>query len=328
MARAAGVSAATVSYVLNNGPRAVSADKKERVLAASQQLGYQPNAIARSLRSRHSSLIGLVLPDNANPYYADLARCLEDAAFARGLHILVGNSADDPERERAHLNVLYELRVEGVIVIPADVDEHYRRSPIGDSIPMVMVDRQIPDLPVDTVTPDNALGGALATQHLIDLGHRNLACISGPASLLHAAARLRGAQDVLLRAGLPDMRIGEGRFTYEDGYRVASELCTSAPCITGLICANDAMAIGALSAAARMERKVPEQLSIVGFDDVPQAAYTAPSLTTLAQPRKAMAELALELLVQRMHGSERPPEHHTIPPTLIVRDSTSAPPKR
>ncbi len=326
VAHRAGVSAATVSYALNTGPKRVSDDKRRRVLAACEELGYQPNLLARSLRSHHSQLIGLVIPDNANPYFASLARSLEDAAYARGFHVLVGNSADDLDRQRAHLNILLEMQVEGVIVIPADVRTTAHQEPLDLPIPTVLVDRHVASSSADVVAPDNELGGALAAEHLVTLGHRQLACISGPGYLDHTLARLRGITKVLALTGLPEPIVREASaFDYAAGACQAEQLLAAGAAFSALICATDAVAIGALSAAHAAGITVPQCLSVVGFDDVPQAAFTVPSLTTLAQPYQRMAEMAVDLLVTRIGGTGRPPQRHLIPPTLVVRES-SAPP--
>ncbi len=324
VAALAGVSPATVSYVLNNGPKGVSADKRDRVLAACRRLGYRPNAIARGLRSRRTRILGLVIPDTANPYFSGLARSLEDAAFAHGYHVVVGNSADDPAREAAHLAVLFELRVEGILFVAADVRQDGTPLTLAPDVPVVMVDRELPGLPFDAVVPDNAMGGRIAAQHLIALGHRRFGCVGGPAPHRHAQERLAGLVSALVEAGLPEPSVREGRFDYASGFACAQRLLDVPPDErpSALVCANDAMAIGALRAASELRLRVPDDVSVIGFDDVPQAAYTIPPLTTVAQSREMMAHMALDMLIGRLSGKQTEAHRHVVPVQLVVRSST------
>jgi LacI family transcriptional regulator len=334
VARLANVSVATVSYVLNGGPKPVSAERRARVLDAVAALGYRPNAIARSLRARRTNIVGLVLPDSANPYFARLSRAIEDAAAARSYQVIVSNAGEDPRREASQIEALLRLQVDGLIWIPADVAR------VGDEaippIPTVQVDRALPRaLPMDgaprcdVLVSDNYAGGRLAAQHVVELGHRRIAFISGPAGHFHADERRRGVSDALAAAGaaIAAERIAHGDFTYAAGAAIARRWCRlPAPARpTAILCANDAMAIGVLSAAAGAGLRVPDALSVVGYDDVPQAQFTVPPLTTVAQCLETIAAEAVACLIARI---ERPaaapaPALHRYPVRLVARDSTT-----
>jgi LacI family transcriptional regulator len=332
VARRAGVSVATVSYVMNNGPKPVAAATRRRVVAAIEALGYRPNAIARSLRTRRTRILGLVLPDSANPYFAKLARAVEDAATARGYQVVVSNAAEDLTREARVIEALLRLQVDGLVWIPADL-RAVRHDVTLPPVPTVQLDRALSmsiETPLcDVVGSDNVAGGELAATHLLDLGHRRIAVLSGPRGHAHADDRLQGACASLEKADvqLPGSHIAYGDFSYAAG-AMHAQTWLSLPAgerPSAVICANDAMAIGVLSAAAGWGVRVPEDLSVVGYDDVPQATFTVPPLTTVAQPLEEMAIQAVNRLLFRV---ERPdnattPEYRVLPVRLILRRSTA-----
>ncbi len=342
VAQRAGVSAATVSYVLNGGPRGVSEDKRDRVLRAVAELGYRPNAIARSLRARHTSILGLVLPDSANPYFAQLSRAIEDAAAEHGYQVVVSNAADDPAREAAQIEAMLRLQVDGLIWIPADIrgerGERGERDGAGPMaalapppIPTVQVDREL-TLPggisfCDVVESDHVAGGRVAAEHLLALGHRRIACLAGPATHLHACQRLDGARAALREHDLELVDMRHGDFGYASGAAAAEHWCALAPALRpqAVLCINDAMALGVLSAAAERGLRVPGDLSVTGYDDVPLARYAVPPLTTVAQPVQLLATAALETLLDRIANPEAPvaPRRRLFHVQLVVRRSTA-----
>jgi LacI family transcriptional regulator len=335
VARRAGVSVATVSYVLNNGPRRVSPEKQQRVLAAVAELGYRPNAIARSLRARRTRILGLVLPDTANPYFAGLSHAIEEAAAARGYQVVVSNAADRPDREASQIEALLRLQVDGLLWIPADV-RGARRPPWPPPIPTVQVDRALPHrggpLACDVIGSDNVGGGRLAAAHLVQLGHRRVAYLAGPAYHLHARARLRGFEQALAEAGLalaPDL-VDHGDFKYASGAAIAVRWCRlpAGARPTAIACGNDAMAIGALWAAAEAGLRVPHDVSITGYDDLPQAAYTVPPLSTVAQPLEQIGDAAVARLLARIESPAEAakPASLTLPVRFVARRSTAPPP--
>ncbi len=340
VARRAGVSVATVSYVLNGGPRGVSEEKRRRVLAAIAELGYRPNLIARSLRARRTHILGLVLPSTANPYFAALSHAIEEAAAARGYQMVVANAADDPARETAQLEAVLRLQIDGLIWIPADVRRARRAAPAAPPlppVPTILVDRPLAEplpAPLGFVGVDNMAGGRLAVEHLLALGHQRIACLAGPADHIHARARLAGFKQALRerRIALHKEYILHGDFDYASGARHAARWCAlpAAERPTAIVCGNDVMAIGALHAIQQAGLRVPQDLSVVGYDDVPQAAYTVPPLTTVAQPCAAIAAAAVGWLLERIEAplpspAGGPPASRLLPVQLVVRGSTAPP---
>jgi LacI family transcriptional regulator len=320
---------------LNGGPRGVSDEKRRRVLDAVRALGYRPNAIARSLRSRRTNILGLVLPSSASPYFAALAHAIEEAAAARGYQVVVANALDLPEREAAQIEALLRLRVDGLIWIPTDVPSGEGRSepPVRPDVPTVQVDRALsgPAEGYDVIVSDNAAGGALAADHLLALGHRRVAVVSGRHEHLHARQRLAGARRRLEESGvdLPASWVAYTDFSYGAGADAAARWLAlpeqERP--TAIVAGNDRTAIGVLSAAAQAGVGVPEQLSVVGFNDVPQAAFTVPPLTTIAQPLVDIGAAAVARLLARIETpNEAPPPTVTrLPVHLVVRASTAPP---
>jgi LacI family transcriptional regulator len=335
VARQAGVSVATVSYVLNNGPRGVSDDKRRRVLDAVAALGYRPNAIARSLRARRTHILGLVLPNSADPYYAALAHAVQEAAARRGYQVVVANAADHPEREATQIEALLRLQVDGLLWVPAHLGSGAGRP--APEIPTVQLGAGAlaaggDQRRYDVIGSDNAGGGRLAADHLVGLGHRRLAFIAGPEGHLHADARLAGVRSRLAEAGL-DLEahvVARCAFDYASGAAAAARWLAlpAAARPTAVVAGNDAMAIGVLHAAAEREVRVPDHLSVVGYDDVPQAAYTVPALTTVQQPLAEMGAAAVERLLTRIEapGAAPPLRHQVLPVRLVVRHSTAAAP--
>jgi len=332
VARAAGVSVATVSYVLNAGPKPVSAEKRRRVLEAVAALAYRPNAIARSLRARRTNILGLVVPDSANPYFARLARAVGEAAAGRGFQVVVCNAAEDVTREAEQIETLLRLQVDGLVWVPADVSGEGERAQVP-GVPTVQLDRALAkaDGAADVIEADNVLGGRLAAEHLIELGHRRVAFLSGPAAHRHTVERLAGAREALGSVGMTPL-VAHGDFGYQSGYEAARTWCglPAKRRPTAIMCANDAMAVGVLCAAAELGLAVPGQLSVTGYDDIAQARFTVPPLTTVAQPLDAMADEAIERLLLRVERVVKRAE----PPTparrvhavqLIVRASTGLP---
>lgn len=334
VARLAGVSAATVSYVLNNGPRGVSEDKRRRVLDAVQALGYRPNAIARSLRARRTNIIGLVLPDSANPYFASLARAIEAAAAAQGFLVIVASAADDPRREAEQLEALLRLQVDGMLWVPADVMGTAPAPVQPAAVPVVQVDRAWDDAtdggPLHNILlSDNRAGGYLAAEHLVQLGHRRIACLAGPATHRHAQLRLEGVQECLAAAGLilPPALVAHGTWDYAAGADLVAGWAAlpahERP--TAIICGNDAMAIGAIAGLAAAGLAVPADMSVMGYDDIPQARYMVPSLSTIAQPFNEIGREAVRLLLGRVAAAQERPVRRMLPVRLVRRESTASP---
>jgi len=323
VAQRAGVSISTVSHVVNE-TRHVSDELRGRVLAAIRELGYQPNTLARSLRRGKTHTIGMIIPDNANPFFAEVARGVEDTSFELGYSVILCNSDGDLHKELMYTSVLAEKRVDGIIFVAAGVSTEHIRALKAQRIPLVVVDRDIPGVAVDSVLTDNARGGELATRHLLELGHRRIGCIAGPSDVTPSADRVAGYRQVLEEFGLPvdERLIVKGDFQYETGCRAMHSLLTLDNPPTAVFACNDMMAIGAIWEAFELRRHVPDEVSVVGFDDVRLASLTNPPLTTVAQPKYEMGALVTKLLVERMRDLDMPARRRVLDVSIMVRQST------
>ena len=323
VAESAGVSYATVSHVINN-TRLVSQETRERVLAAMGALDYRPNALARSLRQGKTNTLGLVLPDSANPFFAEISRSIEDEAFKNGYSVFLCNTERDTQRELFYVDVLSNKQVDGIIFVAAGDQADSLDFLIHRNMPVVMIDRSLPNVEVDAVLTDNQLGGFLATRHLLDLGHSRIACIAGPSSITPSAERIIGYRRALEEAGLSydENLILRGDYHAQSGMEITHSILAMNPRPTAIFALNDLMALGALRAAAEAGCSVPGDLAVVGYDDLEIAHFTNPPLTTIAQPKKEIGVQAVHLLVDRMTRKNRPPSRLVLPPALIIRRST------
>lgn len=322
VARKAGVSSTTVSHVLNN-TRFVSEGVRTRVLEAMSELGYQPNALARSLRRGETKTIGLILPDSANQFFAEMGRAIEDAAFDNGYSVVLCNTEGDPAREQVYTDVLSKKQVDGMIFVASGVENGVKSALEGSRLPLVMVDRELNIINADTVLTDNYQGGKLATHYLLDLGHTHIGCISGPSQVNPSAERVTGYSDAMREAGLQFEQelICRGDFHPESGYRCAMRLLRLPDRPTALFVCNDLMAIGVLRAAAELGLRVPDDLSVIGFDNIELAAYTHPPLTTVAQPKQKAGQLAVDLLLERIAEQTLQARRVVLHADLVIRQS-------
>jgi LacI family transcriptional regulator len=329
VARLAGVSSATVSYVINDGPRRVSPETRARVLQIVDQLGYKPNAVARNLRRQRTSTLGLIIPDIFNAYFAEVARGVEAMAFEQGYIVVLCHSEYSPAKEIRYLEVLGAERAAGVIWVPASDHPETLQRFRDTHIPLVILDRSVDGENIFSVIADNFRGGYLAGQHLLDLGHRRIGCIVRPVEMEHSHERMRGYQAALAEHGLtpdPDLVV-PGGYRFEDGHRAASRLLDAQQPPTAVFAYNDIMAIGALRAAKDRGLAVPGDLSVVGYDDIPGAAYTDPPLTTIAQPKLAMGRRAAQLLIDSVNGQASPGEAAVRMQVALQQRQSTAPPR-
>ncbi|HEU5419920.1 MAG TPA: LacI family DNA-binding transcriptional regulator [Streptosporangiaceae bacterium] len=325
VARMAGTSTAVVSYVVNNGPRRVSEKTRAKVLAAIEELGYRPNGFARALRSTRSRLLGLVLPDNSNPFFAELARVIEDEAFRRGYLLLLGNSTENDERQAAYVREFLELRVEGLLLISAAHGDTGAASSLdelqGARIRTVVIDRGIPGLQASYLSVDNFSGGYLATRHLLGHGHPDVTCLAGPEGTRPSESRTRGWRRAMREAGRvpgPGLLV-RSEFRREAGYQVMRERLQAGPPPAAVFAESDEQAIGVLRATSECGVRVPEDLALVSFDGIPESAFTRPQLTTVAQPFDELGRRAVELAVSAT-GPDGP-RRVRLPVALTIGDS-------
>ncbi|KIQ21926.1 LacI family transcriptional regulator [Variovorax paradoxus] len=321
----AGVSVTTVSHVVND-TRHVSAKGRERVELAIRELGYVPNAMARSLKSNTTSTLGMLIPNSSNPYFAEIVRIVEDRCFGAGYTLVLCNTDDEPRRQSVYLQVLAERRIDGLIVVSTGDDDSLVTQLQGLRIPTVLVDREIADPSCDLVETAHMQGGLLAVRHLLSLGHKRIACIGGPEGLTPSEQRIEGWRMALAEAGTTpnaDALLWRGAFTSQSGYEAMHAILRTEHPPSAVFVCNDLMAIGALRAAHESGVHVPDELSIVGFDDIELSAYTSPPLTTVAQPKERIGALAVDMLLERVGGKRRDARKVVLQPELRVRASTA-----
>ena len=328
VAQHAGVSVTTVSHAVND-TRHVSTPVRARVEAAIRELGYVPSAVARSLKSNTTRTLGMLTPNSSNPYFAEIVRVVEDRCFAAGYTLILCNTEDESPRHSVYLTVLAERRIDGLIVVSTGDDEALVSQLRGLRMPTVLLDREIDDPGCDLVETAHMDGGLLAVRHLLSLGHRRIACIGGPAHVTAGEQRIEGWRLALAESGaLPegDTLLWRGGFTSQGGYEAMHAIMRSDPGAkrpSAVFVCNDLMAIGALRAVHESGLRVPDDVSIVGFDDIELAAYTSPPLTTVAQPKSRIGALAVDMLLERVSGRRLEPRKVVLQPELRVRASTA-----
>ncbi len=326
IARAAGVSHSTVSRALSNYPL-VAATTRGRIRQIAAELGYSPNAIARGLVTHHTQTIGVIVTSIADPFAGEVVRGIEQVAGDSDYRVFLGTSHADPVREVNLVKGLRESQVDGIIVASSRVGASYMPLLSEIGIPIVLINSLQEGPYIYSVSVDNAQGGHLATEHLLALGHRRIAYLGGPADHVSSRDRLTGYRDALSAAHLPFdsalVRDGDGRFT--SGEQIAELMAETRP-PTAVFCYNDLTAIGVLRAVRRRGLRVPDDISVVGFDDLEFAAYVEPPLTTIHQPKTEMGRRAMKMLVDAMKGKEVP--NYSAPVELVLRSSTCAPQAR
>ncbi len=325
IAERASVSAATVSHVINN-TRYVSDEVRARVDAAVAALGYVPNAVARSLRMQGTQTLGMMIPNICNNFFAELVRAVEDECYRQGYSLILCNSEDDPAKQIAYLRILMSKRVDGLVVISSGRDDDLRALLATTWLPLVIVDREIEGVSADLVEVDHEHGGYLAARHLLDLGHRHIAAIGGPSDLIVSRQRIFGFERALREAGIPHRGdyLVNANFTTQGGYEAARRLLALAKRPTGVFACNDLLALGAIHAIREARLSVPEDISIVGFDDIALAAFVSPRLTTIRQPKQRIGELAAQLLIGRIKGQRDEVLRKVLEPELSMGDTTMA----
>lgn len=324
VANLAGVSSTTVSHVVNKS-RFVSEKVRLRVLAAMEELEYRPNALAQSLRSGHTHTIALLLPDSANPFFAELGRAIEREAFRAGYNVILCNTEADFEKENIYIEVLMKKKVDGVVFCSVGSRKDSFRELSSSKLPVVVLDREVSETNMDTVVCDNRQGGYLATRHLLELGHRRIGCIAGPSQITPSAERVTGYRAALVEAGVSfdEGLVIRGDFHPETGLLATRTLLKLTKAPTAIFSCNDMMALGVLRAAAEFGASVPGDLSIVGFDDIELASYSIPSLSTICQPKAEISSTVVKLLLERIADKKLGARRIVLPVSIIVRKSTT-----
>jgi LacI family transcriptional regulator len=323
VARAAGVSPATVSRALNGRAR-VDPGLVSRVQAVAAQLGYRPSRVARNLRRRQTSVWGMVISDIRNPFFTDLVRAVEDVASTAGYSLVLCDADEDVTKEAGYLDLVVAERMAGAIVSPASPGASDLRPLVAHEIPVVLVDREVESPALDTVLVDNRRGARDAVDHLITNGYQRIACVTGPECTTTGAERLAGYRDALERAGraFDPALVRSANFRERDGFAATRSLLELQPAPDALFVANNLMTLGALGAIEEAGWRIPTQIAVVGFDDMPWARLVRPALTTVAQPTYALGQETARLLLRRVQGDQSPPRRVMLATTLNVRGSS------
>jgi LacI family transcriptional regulator len=323
----AGVSTATVSHVLNDSGR-VSAKLRARVLKVARDLNYQPNSLARSLVTRRSNAVGMVITDIMNPFYGAVTRGAEDVMAREGYTLLVGNSDGNYQKEETYYKTFAAKRVDGLLLItcPTEYPPAYMSRHNTEETPVVLINRDYPGVCADLVTADSLEGSCQAVAHLFDMGHRRIGIITGPAEHVSSRQRLLGYRKAFIERGITadEEIIREGRFDTNSGYEQAKWLLSLRNRPTALFVCNVAMSMGALRAVFDCGLSCPEAVALVSFDDIDWFDLIRPRVSAVAQPAYNLGATAAEVLLQRISGELTTPPYRTVLKTeLIVRESSN-----
>ncbi|ADU71245.1 transcriptional regulator, LacI family [Pantoea sp. At-9b] len=323
VARLAGVSTSTVSHVINNN-RFVSEQVREKVEQAIRTLNYAPSALARSLKINQTRTIGMLLTASNNPFYSEVVRGVENSCYERGYSLILCNTEGDEERMNRSLETLLQKRVDGLLIMctethlpSADILNRY------PSIPMVMMDWAPFEGRGDIIQDNALLGGEMATQHLIDRGYRRIACIAGPLDKTPARLRLDGFQKAMANSGLPVLPgyVVDGDFEFQGGFNAMNQLLTLDPLPEAVFTSNDAMAVGVYHALFQAGLRVPQDIAVMGYDNIELSRYLTPPLSTVHQPKDELGELAIDTLIHRMSDPDASQQTLVLTPELVERGS-------
>jgi LacI family transcriptional regulator len=326
VANLAGVAPITASRVINDTGYA-SEDVRQRVKQAAEQLNYVPNILARSLKSKRTHTLALVITDITNPFWTTVARGVEDAASEKGYNVIFCNTDESAQKQKAYLQTLIQKQVDGVLLVPASSEENPIEFLRQQNVQVVLLDRSLPNTKVDVIRCDSKDGAYQLVKLLIKIGHRNIAILRGPRGVSSAEDRMSGYQLALQETGLEtnNQLIFSGEFSVESGYQMTKKLLSMSPRPTAMFASNNFIAIGALKALHDANISVPEEMSVVGFDDLPLAIVVDPFLTVADQPAYEMGRLATQRLLEHLDGEVIDEIKETILPVLIIeRKSTKA----
>lgn len=323
VARLAGVSTSTVSHVINKD-RFVSEAVTRKVDAAIKELNYAPSALARSLKIKQTRTIGMLITASTNPFYSELVRGVERSCFERGYSLVLCNTEGNEQRMNRNLETLMQKRVDGLLLLCTETHQPSReimqRYP---SIPTVMMDWSPFDGETDLIQDNSLLGGDLATQYLIDKGYSRIACITGPLDKTPARLRLEGYRAAMARAGIsiPAGYEITGDFEFNGGFEAMQTLLSHKQRPEAVFVGNDAMAVGVYKALYQVGLRIPQDIAIIGYDDIELASYMTPPLTTIHQPKDELGELAVNVLIHRMAQPTIQQQRLQLTPVLMARGS-------
>jgi LacI family transcriptional regulator len=324
VAKRAGVAPITVSRCINNSGYC-SEDTRARIESAISELGFVPNRLATGLRSKRTNTLALVLTDITNPFFTTIARGVEDIASKAGYTVIFSNTDESVSKEKMYLQMLLEKRVDGILLVPAHTGVESVNLIKKYGMPIVVIDRRLPTLLTDVVRCDSEGGAYKLTRLLLSLGHRNIAILDGPRGVSTADDRLNGYCRALSEAGI---RLNEeneyhGGFTQESGYEMVHQMMQKTNRPTAVFAANNFIGIGALKAFQEMHVRVPEDMALVGFDDLPPALITFPFLTVASQPAYEMGTKAIEILLNKLSGGASDQYQEVVlPADIVIRQSS------
>lgn len=324
VAKKAGVSITTVSHVIND-TRFVSQELRNKVNQAIIDVGYSPNQLARGLRSGVTATIGLMIPDNSNPFFAEIAKIIETVGFEHGYSVILCNSSGDLKKEAVYIDTLLSHQIDGIVLISVNSTVEGLQKIRARNIPFVVVDRDISLYEGDTVLVNNEMGGYNATKYLLDLGHRKIACIEGSSNVNPSSDRTRGYIRALQSGGIPirEEYIAKGDFGYQSGEQGFEKLWSLNDKPTAIFACNDMMAIGALRKAKSMGVHIPEDVSVIGFDNISFTSAVSPALTTISQPTEELSKKAISILINKIQnrGVAKENKRIVLNTDLVIRES-------
>ncbi len=327
VAEEAGVSIATVSRVINGNP-SVSKPLEQTVQRAMKKLNYYPSSVARSLKVKQSMLVGILIPILEHPAYSRMASSIERTLFDNGYRGIVCNAEEDYKREAAYIEMLLRQRADGIVINTTARDPKFLQALEDNQMPMVLFDRSVEGVSCHQVFCDNSQGGYTGIQHLAELGHKRVGIIAAPTYPEPIVRRLEGVRRAMHDYELDDdpalIRTGDNQL-FDMGYRAALELLSLDERPTAIFALTDVTAVGVLHAAKEMDIRIPADVSVMGYDNLPIASYMLPSLTTVAQPLVEMGQTAVQLLLKSIENPSVEPERAVLTTQLIVRDSTAPP---
>jgi DNA-binding LacI/PurR family transcriptional regulator len=326
IAKQAGVSIATVSKVINQGGR-ISEKTRIKVTKIMDELKYQPSVVASALTGKQTYTLGLLLPDLANPFFAEIARSVEDRAQEMGFNVVICSTDNNLDKEERYISLLRQKSVDGIIIATGARNDALLKDLIRHNLPVALIARDMPALAVDSVLVDDFLGGYLAASYLIKNGHKHIAVIAEDTGVMSSKERIRGYRHALEEAGIPFnpdlVRISD--FSVISGKKSAGELLDGHDAFTAVFACNDLLAIGTIQAARERKLSIPDDLSVVGFDNTILATIIDPPLTTIAQPIQDMGAQVVDLIIHHIKGTQTRNQRMVLPPELVIRSSVSKP---
>lgn len=325
IAREAGVSATTVSKVINNKGR-ISEKTRKKILSIIEELHYQPNVLASAMKGKSTYTIALLIPDMANPVYSEYLKHIEEYGQEHGFSVVMCSTGGSPEKEAKHIALLRQKHVDGFIIASVFKNEAVLKQLMEDKIPIVFFSLQRPELPIASVASDDYLGGYIATEHLLSLGHRRIGIIA-EAATVSGTERTRGYEKALVNAGIEvdeSLVTPINEPTIEGAKQHAKKLLDSEQRPTAIFGCNDVLAIGTMLAAKELGITLPDELSIMGFDNTVMCNIVEPPLSSVAPPVQEMGRQAMELLIQQIEQKDNMKQRISLLPELVIRRSTSA----